>query len=311
MNLRRGHSFWIGCLFLTAVTQAGVQSVQGQGTIQFLNSALSRIQYRECRLSENSILINAPAGVRISIEIGPSPFQLQEVGFPVSTTGDGLFYGGVVYPVPGTSEGQTVWMRVVGRHPNGTLGTTEVLPITLGPTAGPGTVIFQSATGTATNRFRPFIVQPLSPCAGDTIVFASRLREVVFTQAASDVFAVFRATYYLPPGVPQARIDFTTVDGTAVAGVDYLPTSGTLFFDAATPTKDLAVRVLQPPIPKNNRYFFLRFSNASPTAQLPITLIQWIADPFISSVRREPLSTQISMPRWITHAASLALSPSR
>ena len=301
MNLRYVHSFWIQCLFLTAFFQAGAGFLQAQGSIQFLNTIFSRIKYLECRAYTNSVYTDAPAGTRMSVEVGSDPFHLTEAGPPVAISSNGLFNGGAAYPVSGM-EGQTVWMRVVGTIPStGVRGESEVLPIKLGPFMGPGTVIFQSETGLATNRFRSFVIRPPGICYEDSIIGAYPLRQVVFTQPTSDVFATSRVNAAIAPELTQVRIDFTTIDGSARASVDYVATNGTVILPrppaAAQPaSQDVAIRILPSPFPKAPRYFFLRYTNAFPTPQVTMTRIQWLADPYITAIRREPLSTQISIP---------------
>jgi len=41
-------------------------------------------------------------------------------------------------------------------------GETAIRQVTLGPTAGPGAVIWQTATGTNPNRFYPMLVSTLA-----------------------------------------------------------------------------------------------------------------------------------------------------
>jgi chitinase len=62
-------------------------------------------------------------------------------------------------------------------------------------------------------------------------------------------------------------VDFTTVDGTALAGVDYAFTSGTLTFAPGVTTMTIPVDVLDPTY-ADNKYFTVQFSNASTNAQL-------------------------------------------
>jgi hypothetical protein len=80
--------------------------------------------------------------------------------------------GGAVYPVSGTQEGQRVWLKIAAwiggdsQSPSGGVthyGESATVSVILGPTAGPGTVVWQGASGTATDRAKPFVVWTPEP----------------------------------------------------------------------------------------------------------------------------------------------------
>jgi hypothetical protein len=68
--------------------------------------------------------------------------------------------------VGGTTEGQRVWLKIaawVGGDSQAPVGYTHygesaVVSVVLGPTAGPGTVVWQGSSGTATDRAKPFVM---------------------------------------------------------------------------------------------------------------------------------------------------------
>ena len=62
-------------------------------------------------------------------------------------------------------------------------------------------------------------------------------------------------------------VDFTTVDGTALADRDYARTSGTLTFAPGVTTMTITVDVLDPTY-ADNKYFTVRLSNASANAPI-------------------------------------------
>ncbi len=62
-------------------------------------------------------------------------------------------------------------------------------------------------------------------------------------------------------------VDFTTADGTALAGVDYARTSGTLTFAPGVTTMTITVDVLDPTY-SDNKYFTVHLSNASTNAPI-------------------------------------------
>ncbi len=148
----------------------------GQGTIQFLNSALSKIKYLD---DPCAALTDAPVGAVVGVFYGASPDSLTLADTTARVTAPGIFNGGTVYALPGTSPGQTISLKIAGWYNKGGLtperaaqgpssvgithyGESEVITTTaLGPSAGPGTVVFQGATGTNPNRVKPFtILQP-------------------------------------------------------------------------------------------------------------------------------------------------------
>jgi subtilisin-like proprotein convertase family protein len=91
---------------------------------------------------------------------------------------------------------------------------------------------------------------PLDISIGDAIV-----REV-------DGFAVF--TVYLSHAAPlDMAVQYTTSDGTAVAGVDYTTTSGTLLFAKGSSTGTITVPILDNAAVLGNLVFNLTLSNAS------------------------------------------------
>src|SRR5262249_15520742 len=65
----------------------------------------------------------------------------------------------------------------------------------------------------------------------------------------------------------KVKVDFTTADGTAHAGVDYAFTSGTLTFEPGVTTQTILVDVLDPTY-ADNKYFTVHLSNASANALL-------------------------------------------
>jgi hypothetical protein len=155
-----------------------------QGTIQFLNSALSRLQYQE--VLGGPINTALPAGAHVGAYWGTDAVGAAAIAGmgrgslagPTSlTAANGLWPaagspGGAVYPVNGTQEGQRVWLKIAAwvggdaQSPTGNItcyNESAVVSVVLGPTAGPGTVVWQGATGTATDRAKPFVVCPLVP----------------------------------------------------------------------------------------------------------------------------------------------------
>ena len=81
--------------------------------------------------------------------------------------------------------------------------------------------------------------------------------------ASSITFTVVLAVPYDQP----VTVDFTTVDGSAYAGVDYVGTSGTLTFNPGDTVATITVELLAID-PAPNKYFSIQLGNASPNAML-------------------------------------------
>jgi hypothetical protein len=153
-----------------------------QGTISFGNSVLNRLQYQE--------VLGGPINTALPVGTHVGAFWGTDAGGAVAITGidrmgtaagatalsgaGGLFPAtGVVpvYPVAGSQEGQRVWIKIAAWVGGDNLspksagvthyGESTVVSALLGPTAGPGTVIWQGAAGTATDRAKPFVVAPI------------------------------------------------------------------------------------------------------------------------------------------------------
>ena len=153
-----------------AIFVCSMATTFGQGTIQFLNSALSRLTYQD---AIGGPILVLPAGIHVGVFWGTDAaggsvivgMGRGTLALPTATTIEGgIWNGGVVYPIPGTQEGQRIWMKIAA-WANGSNTSTEgathygesgVVSVVLGPTAGPGTVVWQGATGTATDRMKPF-----------------------------------------------------------------------------------------------------------------------------------------------------------
>jgi hypothetical protein len=146
-----------------------------QGTIQFLNSSLSRVIYYQI---PGAPPVYAPPGTHIGVFWGTDaagPAAVAGIGqgtlvTPTAVIGSapGIWSGSAVYPIAGTQEGQRVWLKIAGWI-GGTdtsiqgataYGESAVVSVVLGPTTGPGTVVWQSASGTATDRAKPFVLIP-------------------------------------------------------------------------------------------------------------------------------------------------------
>lgn len=140
-------------------------SVQAQGTIQLGNSVGTPVRW----VGPDGVT----AGRAVTLEdqvyltiwfANPGEDLVQAAINPIQVVNNGLIGGGnySVFQLPGTEGGETVslQLRFYQNDPLCQVGMTRVAQVTLGPTAGPGTVIWQGATGTNPNRFTPMLLYP-------------------------------------------------------------------------------------------------------------------------------------------------------
>ncbi|MFW6200633.1 MAG: Calx-beta domain-containing protein, partial [Gemmatimonadota bacterium] len=100
---------------------------------------------------------------------------------------------------------------------------------------------FTAGTGGANNLH---YVCPTAECFGEGPSHRVSIGDVTVTEGdAGTVQAHFPVTLSCPSDEP-VTVDFATEDGTAVAGEDYLPASGTLTFEPGETAKDLVVEVV-------------------------------------------------------------------
>lgn len=169
----------IGCTLTSALSQ---------GTIAFGNNVASLI--RTCPDSPGSParLATAADGFSFGVFFGPARSSegslIQAPGTAtIGATTPGVMTGAAsVFALPGTEAGQVVSLQIRAWDSSGkVLGSTDIRQVTLGPTGGPGTVIWQGASGTNPNRFNPLIVcipEPstiaLGAMAGMFLLFRAR-----------------------------------------------------------------------------------------------------------------------------------------
>jgi len=170
-------------LLTLALVALSAAATYAQGTIQFLNSALSRISYQDVLGGPVITGTAVPAGFHIGVFWGTDAaggtaitgMGRGTMALPTTLSAAGGIFpaagspGGTVYPLAGTQEGQRVWLKIAG-WAGGTAdslqgithyGESTAVNVVLGPTAGPGTVVWQGATGTATDRAKPFVIAPV------------------------------------------------------------------------------------------------------------------------------------------------------
>jgi hypothetical protein len=145
-------------LTIALVAMTAVASY-AQGTIAFGNSALTRVLIDE-GTGAAARRATAADNLTVGVWYGSSADSLaQAPGEARIGTTDGVLTGAPsVFALPGTEAGQTVALQIRAWNDIGWKGQTDVRQVTLGPTAGPGAVIWQTATGVNPNRFTPLVV---------------------------------------------------------------------------------------------------------------------------------------------------------
>jgi hypothetical protein len=168
-------------LLTLAFVAAATVASYAQGTITFANTIASRIQL-DADGSGPGAAVAVPGGAALNYGVfwgaaGAAEDALQLNAGALGAahqTSPGLVAAGSPYVIDGALELSTVsiqiraWSSSFGRdwqtasRTDGALyGKTDVRQVRLAATAGPGTIIWQSATATAADRFNPFTVAPV------------------------------------------------------------------------------------------------------------------------------------------------------
>jgi len=149
-------------LALVAMTSVAAYA---QGTIAFGNSALTRVQLVDLSGTQRNAL--ATDNLKIGVFFGPAGASADALTEAQGTAGIGTTAGVMtgaasVFALTGTEPGQIVSLQIRAWDDAGLVdrarSRTDVRQVTLAPTAGPGAVIWQTATGTNPNRFNPLVV---------------------------------------------------------------------------------------------------------------------------------------------------------
>jgi hypothetical protein len=156
-------------LHLTAL--AGMVSfAHGQGTIAFGNSALTRI----CILlpGQSARLATAADGLSIFAYYGlagttdAAALRQAPGAASIGATAGVMINAPSVFALPDTEPGQVVSLQIrAWNQERSVYLETDIRQVTLAPTAGPGTVIWQTTSGTNPNRFFPLCIPEPSTLA--------------------------------------------------------------------------------------------------------------------------------------------------
>jgi hypothetical protein len=169
-------------LLTLALVAATAIATYAQGTVQFNNNSLTRVTW-----------VDATGANRGNVAVGTAVFfglfvngSLTPVSTPgttdrlgtISQTTPGVFAApsGGLYPIPGHLPNETVQLQVRGwsssfgsdwqaasRTPGALFGATDVRPVVLGQETAAAAVIWQLATQTAPDKFRPLVLFEVVP----------------------------------------------------------------------------------------------------------------------------------------------------
>jgi hypothetical protein len=254
----------------------GPASVRGQGTIS-LGSVFARARVcTDLNCSQGYPYLPTTASFVFGVFWSTNRADLDSRALqPVLPLGSsygsipGLIYAPFAdsYPIPGTEPGQKVWMRIrawpaffgtnwqsAGSAPLVAVAATDVREITLGPTAGPGTVIWQSSSGSSENRFLSLTIYNFLDPA-DAVVYSIR-PTLVLEQRGGSAQAIFTVTRACQRSLAATtQVNFRTAPGTASAGQDYVPTNGTIRFEPFETTREVAVNITGDFLPEPDEQF--------------------------------------------------------
>lgn len=163
-------------ILLTLALAVAATIANGQGTLQFQNGTLTRFMLDR---KDGSALVQVPinSGVTYGLFWGTAADNVSQTAQTplgaqnTTATGAGLITvpNGTAYQLPGTDVGQVVFVQIRGwsssfgtdwqaaKGAQGAIyGETTVRSFTLGPSSGPGTVLWSN---TDTTKFRPMVLE--------------------------------------------------------------------------------------------------------------------------------------------------------
>jgi hypothetical protein len=167
-------------ILLTLALAVAATFANGQGTLQFANGTLTRFQLDR---HDGSARVNVPIDTQLIYGLfwGTSAANVSQTpqsptgGQNTAATGAGLISvpNGTAYQLPGTNPGDVVFVQIRGwsssfgsdwqaasRTVGAIYGQTDVRSFTLGPSAGPGTVLWSNSD---TTKFRPMLLEVVVP----------------------------------------------------------------------------------------------------------------------------------------------------
>lgn len=218
---------------------------QAQGWIQFINSPFSYVFLQNAK---DGTTVRLPTdrpmvyGVFVDGQLTSGPLGTSSTAIP------GIIVAPNPYPVFGFNPGDTVSMQIRGwsaeygrdwqaaQAAGAAYGETDVRSVLL--SVQPGTVIWQGATSTNASRFHSIVI----------VNGGLAIPDITVAEGSNGVAQALFTVNLVGPCPDLVTVDYATQDGTALAGQDYEPVSGTLEFAPGETAKTIVVR-LMPDVP--------------------------------------------------------------
>jgi large repetitive protein len=161
----------------------------------------------------------------------------------------------------GTSATDWVAQYVPGGPDNPWIGEYRYLP-----SQRPATLTLTAPESPGTYELRLFAnngYRVIASCSFEVSAVGLSIRDVRVTEGQAGTTEAHFAVILSPPPSDTVTVDFTTADGTATAGPDYVPTSGTLTFAPGETTATITVAVLGDVSVEPTETFVVKLSGAS------------------------------------------------
>jgi len=236
--------------------------------------------------------VSTTNSIRVALYIGPdgvtddNALVVNTSNVPVTTFG--RYNGGIrsIAPFP-TSNYITIQVRAY----ESTYGTNYEAALAAPPMNGRRALVGKSALarvfpvstiGPATPRVGA-AVGPITlfPVDGPPVISAN---DIAVSEGSSGTASATFTVRLLSPATNEVSVDFATTDGTALAGSDYVATTGTVVFAVGETAKPVTVTLLPDSPPEPEETFNLVLSNPTNATLLRSTIACTIVEVRITTM---------------------------
>jgi hypothetical protein len=285
-----------------------------QGTIDFMNSSLSLITN-----GLTGLPVTGPDRIRVALYYAPdgttNHSDFIQLGASTSV--------GLIPPIPGrfiagtrTTPDTTCggcYALVQVRAYEATYGNTYEEALAAAPIDGRPALTGLSAvlrTSTGFDFFPPVRLSvaglvPFTVYAGPQPPTLS-IAAVAVREPSMGITPAQFVVRLEPPSTQEVAVAFATIDGTAVAGSDYVATNGTLIFLPGQMSRTIEVGILADPAEETSESFSVQLSDAI-NAELGIgAAVGWISEVRITDVRTDTRVTfhTVATRRYVVERSS-------
>ncbi len=204
---------------MSALFWLSTASMQGQGTVQLLNSPLSALKFEA---TPGTPLVDAPVGTEVALlryewDSARSNFIVHLAPPRVTINFPGILNGSSMHSVDGVAPGQTMSFMVAAWYGNHYGHSARVHSSSLGPAEGPGTAIWIGSSGSGGGvRAKPFALQ--SGRSSQSIEFSNRT-EIIPGRPDLSLALHAQASSGLPIAYASSNPRVATVDGASVTNL--------------------------------------------------------------------------------------------